>query len=296
MSRSDRFRRVVVTGGSGRVGRYVLAELCHAFDVVNADLVRPPTEDWASFQRTDVMALDEVRAALTGADAVVHLAALDYDWGARPEDYVRVNYVGSWHVLQAAVELGVERVVLCSSVAATGLTEMRSDWAPQSLPIDERHDCRPVHAYGLSKQTVELAALSVARGSAVDVICVRPVAVVMEETFSDYLRFIDTPDLRWLFYYVTAEDLARGFRLALESPAPHYGVLLFGADDSSLDVPTLDWYRERVGPLPELCNPRRYLENPRASVFSNAKAREVLGWEPTTDFVALRRSWDTDST
>lgn len=280
-------RRVVVTGGSGRVGRAVLAELATSYDVVNAD--RVPDPFGVEYERVDVLDLDSVRAVTRGADAVIHLAAIDFDWKAPPEQYIHVNTLGSWHVLQAAVENKVERVILCSSISACGLSEMRLDWTPQALPVDERHECRPVDAYGVSKLMIEQMGLAVSRGSATRVICVRPMAVVIDETLADFVSFVDAPDRRWLFYYVTADDLARGFRCALECGPLSYGVFFLSAADTTLDEPTLGWYRDRIGPPPKILNPRLYREHRRASIFSSALAREVLGWEPTSDFRELRR-------
>jgi UDP-glucose 4-epimerase len=281
-----RIRRVVVTGGSGRVGRYVVRELASAFDVVNADLV--PGEDGAEHRRVDVMDIDAVRATLRGAQAVVHLAAIDYDWQAASEEYMRVNTLGTWHVLQAAAELGLRRAVLCSSISACGLSEMRADWTPRSLPVDEQHECRPVQAYSVSKLVMEQLGRSFAQGTAMDVLCLRPLAVVLPETFAEYVHFVDAPGRHWLFYYVTAEDVARGFRAALEAPAPHFDVFFLSASDTSRPEPTLKWYPKRMGGLPDIRNPRRYQLEPRASVFSSAKAREILGWEPTSDFLVMR--------
>ena len=184
-------------GWFGRVGRYVVPELASAFDVVNADLVAGSVP--AVHREVDVMDLASVRDAMRGADAVVHLAALDYDWDARPEEYMRVNTLGTWHVLQAAAEQDVKRVVLCSSVSACGLSEMRSDWAPQFLPVDESHACRPVHAYSVSKLVIEQLGRSFADGTGMQVVCLRPLAVVLPEAIEEYMRFVDDPALRWLF-------------------------------------------------------------------------------------------------
>lgn len=280
-------RRVVVTGGSGRVGRAVLSELLADHDVVNADLV--PDSLGAQFERVDVLDLDAVRRVTAGADAVIHLAAIDFDWKAPPERYIHVNTLGSWHVLQAAAENGIELVILCSSISACGLSEMRPDWTPQRLPVDEHHECRPVDAYSVSKLVIEQMGLAASRARKLRVICLRPMAVVLEDGIDQFLAFVDSPGRRWLFYYVTAEDLARGFRAALHCGPLAYGVFFISAADSTLEQPTLDWYAERIGPVPELANPRLYREHPRASVFSSARAREVLGWEPTSDFTELRR-------
>ncbi|MBX7021079.1 NAD(P)-dependent oxidoreductase, partial [Providencia rettgeri] len=138
-------KKVVVTGGSGRVGSYVVQQLMQTMDVVVADL--KPSQHQVSFVQTDVMDLDAVRAATKDADAVIHLAAIDFDWKAPEEQYINVNVRGTWHVLQACRENGVKKVVLCSSISACGLSEMRADWKPQYLPVDEAHDNKPYQAY-----------------------------------------------------------------------------------------------------------------------------------------------------
>lgn len=279
-------KKVVVTGGSGRVGRSVIDELVTSFEVTNADLA--PSQADVHYVETDVMDLDAVRRACRGADAIVHLAAIDYDWKAAPEEYIRVNALGSWHVLQAAAEHDLQKVVLCSSISVNGLSEMRPDWTPQALQVDETHPLRPVQAYSVSKQIIETMGRSFAAGTAMDVLCLRPLAVVLPETLGDYLGFVENPDTHWLYYYVSAHDVATGFRAALESEGLKFGAFYLSADDTSRPEPTLDWYRERIGALPEIVNPRVFQTNPRASVFSNRNAREHLGWEPTTDFLELR--------
>lgn len=284
-----KIKKVLVTGGSGRVGTYVLRELMPAFDVSNADLVAGKVD--VPHVSADVMNLDSLRQACKGVDAVVHLAAIDYDWQAAPEKYIDVNVRGTWHVLQAAAEQGVKKVVLCSSVSACGLSEMRANWRPQSLQVDERHACRPVQAYSVSKLLMEQMGLSFVHGSDMDVICLRPLAVVMPESFADYVKFVETPQRHWLFYYVTAPDLARGFRAALELEGLRYGVFFLSADDTSHPEPTLDWYRQRFVELPPLDSPRVFQQRPRASIFSSAKAKDVLGWQPTSDYLALRKEW-----
>lgn len=277
-------RRVVVTGGSGRVGRYVLDELRSDYDLLNADL-QVSSRD-VEFAQLDVTDLDAVRAALSGADAVCHLAGIDYDRPARPEDHLRVNALGSWNVVRAAAEARVRHVVLMSSVAASGLSEMRPDWQPQYLPVDETHEPRPVESYGVSKLLVEQMGLVAARDSGLAITCFRTVHVLTDD-LEPYLRFVDTPGRRWLFYYVTGEDVARAFRLALESPEAGFGVFYLSAADTSREEPTLEWYPERVGPLPRV-DAELYETYPRAAIFGSRAAANAIGWAPTSDFLALR--------
>jgi nucleoside-diphosphate-sugar epimerase len=282
-------RKVAVTGGSGRVGRHVLNEIGPHFDVTNVDLVAG--DSGLPHVAADMLDLAALREAFRGQDAVIHLAAIDFDWKAAPERYIDVNVRGSWHVLQAAAEAGVKRVVICSSISACGLSEMRPDWRPQYLQVDEAHECRPVQAYSVGKRVVEEMGLSFVRGTGMEVICLRPLAVVMPESFADFVTFIDAPDRNWLFYYVTAMDVARGFHAALGDHGLRYGVFFLSAADTCRSEPTLDWYRARIGPVPDLPAPRVFREMPRASIFSSRRAREALGWSPTSNFMVLRREW-----
>ncbi|GGK57185.1 NAD-dependent epimerase/dehydratase family protein [Amphritea balenae] len=279
-------KRVVVTGGAGRVGGYVVRQLLKNYEVVIADLVAG--DSGVEYVEANVMDLPQLRKAFEGADAVVHLAALDYDWNCAPEEYIDVNVRGTWHVLQAASEAKVQKVVLCSSISACGLSEMRPDWKPTCLPVDESHENKPVQAYSVSKILMEQMAKSFVDGTDMDVICLRPLAVVLDETLEQYLEFVDAPDRHWLFYYVTAEDVATAFDCALKTEGLRYGTFFLSADDTSHPEPTLDWYLETIGDLPEITIPRRFQENPRASVFSSSAAKEVLGWQPTSDFEQLR--------
>ncbi|WP_045835752.1 NAD(P)-dependent oxidoreductase [Hyphomicrobium sp. 99] len=286
-------RKVVVTGGSGRVGRYVVRELAKSYDVINADLVAD--DSGVQHETVDVMDLDALRRVCKGADALVHLAAIDFDWKAAPEKYIRVNTLGTWHALQAASENNLSKVVLCSSISACGLSEMRPEWRPHYLQVNERHENRPVQAYSVSKLLMEKMALSFAQGTSMSVLSLRPLAVVLQETFAQYVEFVEAPDRNWLFYYVTAEDVARAFAAALVSNV-RQGEFFLSAADTSRPEPTLEWYADRFGALPEIPNPRIFEQNPRASIFSSAKARDYLGWEPSSNYLEMRKTLTKEQT
>ncbi|KEY04327.1 NAD-dependent epimerase/dehydratase family protein [Brucella inopinata] len=285
---------IVITGGSGRVGRNVTAVLADDHDVINADLA-PPAQDWlnpsVSFVEADVMNLERLREVFSGADAVIHLAGLDYDWGFPGEKYIDVNTRGTWHVLQAAEDAGVSRVVLCSSISICGLQEMRLDWRPQTLPVDETHENRPIYPYGVSKQIAELMGQSFVRRGKIEVVSLRPLAVIQPETLDQYIDFVDAPDRHWLFYYIMADDLARAFKAAAEVPGINGETFFIGADDSSHPQPTLTWAEKILGQLPDVVDQDLYQDQPRASIFSNRKAKRLLGWKPTSNFESLRRSY-----
>lgn len=271
---------VLVTGGSGRLGRYVVRRLAQDHRVVNADLSAGDGPDEVAL---DVLDLPAVRRSCADRDVVVHLAALDYDTHATPEDFIRVNTLGTWHVLQACVTAGVRRVILCSSIAALGLHEVRTEWPPQTLPVHEDHERRPAEAYSVSKLVIEEMAGSVVRAHGVDVMCLRPVAVVFDEELDAYLATV-VPDTRSLYDYVTASDVAEAVALCVEGPWTGFEVVDLSADDSAHPEPTLEWYPRIVGALPDSVDLDHYRSNPRASVFGNDHARDVLGWRPTSTF------------
>ena len=158
------FSRVAVTGGSGLLGRYVVRELMADCSVTSIDL-KPLPEDVA-FTQCDTRNLDGVRAALKGHDAIVHLAALDDGIVPEEEAFIDVNLRGTWHVLQAAEELGIAKVVIASSVAAVGF-----DTASQAmrLPIPVDIDLLPQDSYGVTKKVCEEFARTFVRRGAMDV-------------------------------------------------------------------------------------------------------------------------------
>jgi UDP-glucose 4-epimerase len=273
---------VLVTGGAGRLGRHVVRRLRQERRVVSADLAAGPLTDL----ELDVRDLAAVTVACADADTVVHLAALDYDTHAAPDKFIATNTLGTWHVLQAAAARGVRRVVVCSSVAALGLHEMRSDWAPAELPVFETHDARPAEAYSVSKLVLETMAAAVVRSAAIDVMCVRPAAVVFPEHLDAFMQTVQ-PTARSLFDYVTAADVAEAIALAIDRPWHGYEVVTVAADDSAHPAPTLEWYADIVGPVPTLRDPDRFAHSPRASVYSNKRACSLLGWRPTSDFRAI---------
>lgn len=277
----------MVTGGAGRLGRYVLRELRPDWDAACADLAPgPPGHEHVQL---DVLDLAAVRRVLRGAEAVCHLAGLDYDTHACPEDFVRVNTVGTWHVLQAAAETGVRTVVLASSSAAYGLFDGNPGVRARYLPVDEDHPQRPSAAYALSKQIMEQMGRSASRTGRLRVVALQPLHVVMPESIEDFDAFVAAAGRDWPHNYVAAADVARAVRAVLElDDGAAYEAFLVGADDTPLPVPTLDWYAERFGSLPEVRDPELFRRNPRASVFSSRRLRERTGWAPQLTLADLR--------
>lgn len=271
--------RVLVTGASGRVGRHVVDALAGEREVTVFDLV-PPAQD-VPFIEGDVLHLDAVRKAMEGQDAVIHLAAVDLGVPARPEAYFGTNVMGTWNTVQAAREAGIVKVVLASSISAVGVGEMRPDFPPESLPVDEAHAMKPAHAYGIGKLVVEDVARGFAHGGGISITCLRPVAVVVESNLQRTVERAADPAHRWLAAYVTGEDTGRAFAAALEYDAP-FDAMFIAAADSASPVPTLARLGALYGATPPVRDPEWFGRDPRASPIDATRAKQRLGWRPTS--------------
>lgn len=301
-----RFENVLVTGGSGRLGRYIAEELKdHArvttFDIADAT---PPF----SHITGDICDLAGLMKAFKGFDAIVHVGAIDGHKVVPPEDYIRVNTVGTWNVLQAAFETGVKKVIASSSAAVMGINLGEKDMPPLYLPIDEAHPRRPHHAYGLSKYLDEVTAESFARRGKMEVATIRSTYIMFPELVAHTANRVAAPDrgltpwtgpeaetlpeafrerLGIVRAYVDPKDVARLYRLALEKPFKTHEIFQAAAADTYEPEPTLSFLKGIYGKLPPVRKPAVYGKNPHASTFDCTKAGDLLGWEPTSDWTRL---------
>lgn len=288
--------RVLVTGGSGRLGQFVVAEmLCHC-EVTVLDLV-PPAEG-IPHVLADVRDLDALCDAARGHDAVIHLAGLDSGVPASEHDYFHVNVQGTWNVLAAAEMAGIARAAVCSSIAAYGLEDLPRERRPDVLPFDEAHPLRPCAAYELSKQVVEDVAAAFARRTGMTVACLRPAWIIFPDRVADFDRRareadgdLDRPEDHRPppphRAYVRPDDTARAFRLALSADIGPCESFNIGASDTMSPAPTLEFAARVYGQAIPVADSATYEANPRAAVFSNARARVRLGWQPTSDWPAF---------
>ena len=299
-----KIKKVVVTGGSGLLGSYVVDELVSSFEVTVLDL-NAPDRDNVAFHSANVLDLDALLDALADHDAVVHLAALDFAVEAPPRAFFEVNVQGSWNVFHAAEQVGLGRVVYCSSEAAMGFETIEVDPAPLYLPLDEDHVLRPTDTYGLTKQVSETIARSYVRRGNLSAVCLRPTMVLFPDmvTWAAECGLTMGPssmsagpaavpeDVPLLPGYVLPEDAARCFRLALESTAcAAFDQFNVAATDSYALCPTLDLVAHLYGTCPELRRPDVYDADPYASHIDSSRARDVLGWTPKADWITVLRA------
>src|SRR5579885_3021246 len=134
---------IAVSGGSGFVGKFVIDELqARGHEVIVVDIKEPPDRK-IPFRMADVLDLPALRQAFRECNVVIHLAAIPRPQFAPPEVVYRVNALGTMQVLEAAVQAGVERVVLASSDSALGYVFREKEMHPLYFPIDENHPLSP---------------------------------------------------------------------------------------------------------------------------------------------------------
>lgn len=284
-------RRVLVTGGSGGIGTFVLDELAASWAATVLDL-RPPRGPAAGFVPGDVLDLDGLVGACRGMDAVVHLAAIPNPFADPPERIFTVNVTGTFHACEAAARAGVRRVLLAGSDSAMGLAIKAAPLAPAYLPVNETHPRAPSEAYGLSKLCVEEIGKAYARGHGLEVVVLCPVFVVLPGKEGQLPERGAEPVSRNLWAYVEPADVAQAVRLALELPLPRggYEAFLVGAADTLSPVPSLELVRRAFGTLPEIRKPEWFAERPHASLYDIGKAMRVLGYRPRSDWRRLSGS------
>jgi nucleoside-diphosphate-sugar epimerase len=275
--------KIVVTGGAGKLGQYVVHALLdstrehEAHTVTVLDQVRADVPTGVRMIVGDVLDLGQVIGVLAGADAVIHLAGIPAPW-TMPDDVVfRTNTVATFNIHEAAARLGIRRVVTASSEAVVGWTYRRKDFLPDYLPIDENHPLRPQDPYGLSKAAGEAIARSYSDGHGMETIAIRPPWVCSPEELDAVRKQGGRKVMGFqLFNYVDVRDLAEAFRLAVERPIKGHVALHVTSDDASAAEP-LNELLPRL--YPEIGDLAKNLTGSRPAA-SNVRAKEVLGWQP----------------
>ncbi|MCW2528573.1 MAG: Nucleoside-diphosphate-sugar epimerase [Pseudonocardiales bacterium] len=279
---------VAVTGGSGKLGRAVVAELLqHGWNVINLDRVAP-AEELCPFTRIDftdygqtVQAITGLDARHTGVDAVVHLAAIPGPGVAANAATFANNITSTYNVFTAAIAGGVRNIVWASSETLLGLP-FAADTPPPYIPVDEDYPARPETSYALAKYLEEGLAEQLCRWHIdLKMIGLR-FSNVMEP--ADYARFPDfdaDASLReWnLWGYIDARDGAQAVRRALAHESVGVDRFVIANADTVMSRSSAELAAERFAGT-EI---RRELGE-HETMLSIDKARRVLGYEPT-------RSW-----
>jgi nucleoside-diphosphate-sugar epimerase len=289
--------RIFFTGGSGKAGRHVLPWLAErGHRILNVDRVplgHPGIHDLIA----DVTDIGDVYSAMSGwagyaeldtprlptgnpppFDAVVHFAAVPRMLMTSDAECFRVNTVSTYNVIEAALRLGIRKIVIASSETTYGICFTQGEVMPRHLPVDEEHPTVPHDSYAMSKVVNEVTARSFQARSGADIYALRINNVIEPHEYAqDFPRYAADPALRRrnVFAYIDARDLGQMVDLCLKADGLGYQVFNVSNDDHSVDMDTEAIIARFYPGVPV-----RTALGRRETLYSNRKAREMLGFAP----------------
>jgi len=280
--------KIAVTGGSGKLGRTVVAVLSQAgHEVVTLDAVgrRGP-----GFVRVDLTDYGETIDALFGEndpsagpdqaakpafDAVVHLAAIPAPGILSDAATFHNNVISTFNVFQAARRAGIRNIVYASSETTLGLP---FDVPPPYIPVDEEYPARPESMYSLVKHLEEQMAIELVRWDpTLKIIALRFSNVMDPEDYTVFPAFDADATLRkWnLWGYIDGRDGAQAVLKALEFDTTGFDRFIIAAADTVMSRSNAELVAEV---FPDVPVTRDLGEHD--TLLSIDKARRVLGYDP----------------
>lgn len=296
-------KKILVTGADGFIGSHLTEALVRAGYDVRAFVLYNSFNSWGWLDRCaadvkgkfevfsgDIRDPHGVRTAMTGCDAVLHLAALiaiPYSYHS-PDTYVDTNIKGTLNVVQAARELGVAKVIHTSTSEVYGTARF--------VPITEDHPLQGQSPYSASKIGGDQIALSFHAAFGIPVTVVRPfntygprqsaravIPTIITQIASGKRR-IQLGALHPTRDFNYVADTVAGFVAALEASQGAGEVVNLGSNFEVSIGDTARRIAEAMGVDIEIVTDDQRLR-PEASEVdrlwaSNVKARELFGWEP----------------
>lgn len=285
-------KRILFTGGTGKAGRHVIPYLLkQGYRVLNIDLeplnypsvdnlIADITDSGQIFNAmTSYAGFDEMEPG-TGVpkfDAVVHFAAIPRILIKPDNETFRVNAMGTYNVIEAAVKLGIKKIIIASSETTYGVCFSDGKTDPKVLPLEEDYEVDPMDSYGLSKVVNEKTAQSFQRRSGFDIYALRIGNVIEPHEYKElFPHYFKNPEVRRrnTFSYIDARDLGQIVDLCIQKDGLGYQVFNAGNDHNGAVIPTMELIDKFYPNVPV----SRDLEEHEA-LYSNRKIREVLGFK-----------------
>jgi nucleoside-diphosphate-sugar epimerase len=274
--------RIVVTGGSGKVGRACVDDLlANNYDVFVVDRLLPSpwrcpsiSADLTDYGQT-IDALSAADGGPTTVHAVVHLAAIPAPRFQPNAVTFRNNTLTDYNVFEASRRLGIKHIVYASSETVLGIP---FDEPPPYVPVDEEYSPRPESAYSLAKVLSETMAQQFCRWDPELKMIGLRFSNVMEP--HDYARFpsfeTDARNRKWnLWAYIDARDAAQAIRLSIELPIRGPEVFIIANADTVMTRPN-DRLLNEI--FPGIA--RRRPIGPHETLLSIDRAQRILGFKP----------------
>lgn len=296
-------KRILVTGADGFIGSHLTEALVRAGYDVRAFVLYNSFNSWGWLDscaadvkdRFEIFAGDVrdpngVRTAMKGCDAVLHLAALiaiPYSYHS-PDTYVDTNVKGTLNIVQAARDLELAKVVHTSTSEVYGTARY--------VPITEEHPLQGQSPYSASKIGADQIALSFHASFGTPVSVVRPfntygprqsaraVIPTIITQIAAGQRAIKLGAIHPTRDFNYVADTVAGFLAALRSERSVGEVINLGSNFEISVGDTAHAIAEVMGTSIELVTDDQRLRPAKSEVerlwASNAKARELLGWQP----------------
>jgi UDP-glucose 4-epimerase len=283
-------QRIVFTGGSGKAGRHVVPWLkAKGHDILNVDL-QPLDCPGVNTLIADVTDSGQIFNALsmhfgfagfeTGKgpakiDAVVHFAAIPRVLIQPDNVTFGVNVISTYNVIEAAVKLGIGKIIIASSETTYGVCFAEGDKDFHHFPLEEDYDIDPMDSYGLSKLVNEKTARAFAMRSGADIYALRIGNVIEPHEYDRFPAFIADPPSRKrnAWSYIDARDLGQIVHLCVGKDGLGFQVFNAVNDTITAREPTAEFLKRWCPKTPH----RRPLQDHEAPL-SNRKIRETLGF------------------
>ena len=289
-------KRIIFTGGSGKAGVHAVAHLqAKGYAILNLDLkplalpgvttlITDLTDNGQCFNgMTSHFGLDHYAdgAPPVTPDAVVHFAAIPRI-GLVPDNVTfSANVTSTYNVIEAAMKLGVRKVIIASSETTYGVCFAEGDKDYHQFPLDEGYDSDPMDSYGLSKVVNEKTARAFALRYKADIYALRIGNVISPEDYAAFPGYLANPPSRKrnAWSYIDARDLGEILHLCIEKDGLGYQVFNAVNDTITADMPTME-FLAKYAPNTKVTRAM----GPREAPLSNRKIREVLGFKEAHDW------------
>lgn len=284
--------RLLFTGGSGKAGKHCIDYLRNqGHTILNVDLI-DLGHDSVQTRLADITDAGQIFDVMSSYanyheldlgqgvpkfDAVIHFAAIPRLMMTSDNECYRVNTLGTYNVLDAAIKIGIKKVIFASSETTYGVCFADGEVKPDYLPIDENHPTIPQDSYAMSKVVNEATAKSFQRRSGIDIYGLRINNVIEPHEYKEkFPAYMENPDIRRrnIFSYIDARDLGQMVQKCLDTDGLGYEVFNVSNDDHSVGLSSeklIETYYQDI----EIKTPS-FPE----SFYSNEKAKKLLGFQP----------------
>lgn len=284
-------KRIVFTGGTGKAGRYAVEHLASkGYAILNVDL-KPLNQPGVNTLIADLTDSGQVFNALTthfgfegfeagqppkAPDAVVHFAAIPRVLLEPDNKTFSANVMSTYNVIEAAVKLGVRKIIIASSETTYGVCFAEGDKDFKSFPLVEDYEIDPMDSYGLSKLVNEQTARAFAARYKTDIYALRIGNVIEPHEYDRFPGYVAHPETRKrnAWSYIDARDLGEIVHLCLQKDGLGFQVFNAVNDTITADMPTEQFLAKHCPTTPIT----RKLDDYEGPI-SNRKIRDVLGFK-----------------